>query len=420
MAKKKKITIKKSKSKPAFPNKDLKPKFVDELMAVAATASEQKVQDTDERVKMLLQENRHLRSQIAKTSTKTDIVVGQIKDYFDGTEVKVSVPSRPAKDTRNKRVEIPILCLGDWHFGYYYPHGDYAYDFAIAHRRVHNAVDKFLSTADDRRTSAKIEELRLYLIGDMVEGENMRQGHAHSVEAPVITQALKWAPETLAECLFKLMGSFRKIKIVAVPGNHGRNGPPRSDAHPATNWDRVCYETTRLIVNAGIAQNAKSSANVCELEWDLPSDRYESASGDDWFAIDYVFNWCNCLLHGEDLQGKSWGGIPFYGIERMVRRYADIVADPIDFMYMGHIHVDASIPSNFREVYVNGAVESSSTFVRKSLMSGSAPSQSAVFYSPEHGPISRHKFHLHEHMPTGQRTIRALTAQAARLQATKS
>jgi hypothetical protein len=363
--------------------------------------------ESDDRVRLLLQENRTLRNQLLQCNTKTEIVLSQVRTAFGDRPIIVDVPKAPAKDTRKIRTEIPVFCLGDWHMGHYYPHGPYKYNLEICKARVVSAVQKFMATVEDRRNSAKIEELHLYLIGDMVEGEHMRPGHSHSVEVPLIAQAITHAPEALAGAILTLMGGFKKIKIVAVPGNHGRNGPPRSDAHPATNWDRVCFQTSRLIVEKSIDQTAKKGS-LCELEWDLPSDRYESAEGDDWFAIDYVFDWCNCLLHGEDLKGKSWGGIPFYGVEKMVRRYADIVSDPIDFMYMGHIHVDASIPANFREVFINGAIESSSTYVRKELMSGSWPSQSAVFYSEEYGPISRHKFYLSEQLPTGQRTVKAL------------
>lgn len=374
--------------------------------------------ESDERVRVLVQEVRSLRNRLHQCNTRTEVMISQVRSAFGDRPVVIDIPKPPPRDRHEKRVEIPVLCLGDWHFGYLYPHGEHSFNYKIGHDRAMLAIDKFIATTDDRRNSAKIEELRLYLIGDMIEGESMRAGHSHSIEAPVITQAMEWAPKTLTTAIVKLMGSFRKIKIVAVPGNHGRNGPPRTDAHPATNWDRVCYETTRLMINNAIATAKLSPGTTCcEIEWDLPSDRYAKADGDDWFAIDYVFDWCNCLIHGEDLRGKSFGGIPFYGIEKMIRRYADIVSDPIDYMYMGHIHVDASIPANFREIFVNGAIESSSTFVRKELMSGSPPSQSAVFYSEHYGPISRHKFYLSDHVSSGQRTIQALAKQKERLKA---
>jgi hypothetical protein len=363
--------------------------------------------EKDERVKLLQGEINTLSRKLIKAKAATDIIVQGVYDILDGQTFLVTVPPKPAVDRRKKRIEMPVLCIGDTHFGHYHPHGEFAYSVEIGKRRVHQAVDKFIETTNDRRTSAKIEEMRLYLIGDIIEGENMRQGHAHSIEGPLLKQAIFWGPEALSSMIVKLLGEFRKIKIVAVPGNHGRNGPARGDAHPATNWDRVCYQTTRHIVNNVL--HGQDASRIKDIEWDLPTDRYDKQEGDDWFSVDYIFDWSNLLVHGEDIRGKGWGGIPFYGVEKMIKRYADILDDPIDFMYMGHIHVDANIPSNFREIFVNGAIESSTTYVRKQLIAGNHPSQSAVFYTADNGPISRHTFYLDDgRIPQGTRTLNAL------------
>mgnify|MGYP003666220290 FL=1 len=374
--------------------------------------------EKDERVKLLQQDINTLQRKLIKAKAATDIIVQGVYDVLAGKKFLVTVPPKPSADRRKKHVEMPVLCIGDTHFGHYHPHGEFAYSVAIGKRRLHQAVNKFIETTNDRRTSAKIDEMRLYLIGDIIEGENMRQGHAHSIEGPLLKQAIFWGPEALSSMIIKLLGEFRKIKIVAVPGNHGRNGPARGDAHPATNWDRVCYQTTRHIVNNVLM--GQDASRIKDIEWDLPTDRYDKQEGDDWFSVDYIFDWSNLLVHGEDIRGKGWGGIPFYGVEKMIKRYADILDDPIDFMYMGHIHVDANIPSNFREIFVNGAIESSTTYVRKQLIAGNHPSQSAVFYTKDNGPISRHTFYLDGgRTPQGQRTVRALKRRDARRAAKK-
>jgi hypothetical protein len=381
-----------------------KPSIVSQLQETDTQRDVEK----DERVKLLQTDITSLRRKLIKAKAATDIIVQGVYDVLDGQKFLVTVPPKPAADRRKKRIEMPVLCIGDTHFGHYHPHGEFAYSVEIGKRRLHQAVNKFIETTNDRRTSAKIDEMRLYLIGDIIEGENMRQGHAHSIEGPLLKQAIFWGPEALSSMIIKLLGEFRKIKIVAVPGNHGRNGPARGDAHPATNWDRVCYQTTRHIVNNVL--QGQDASRIKDIEWDLPTDRYDKQEGDDWFSVDYIFDWSNLLVHGEDIRGKGWGGIPFYGVEKMIKRYADILDDPIDFMYMGHIHVDANIPSNFREIFVNGAIESSTTYVRKQLIAGNHPSQSAVFYTADNGPISRHTFYLDDgRMPQGQRTLRALS-----------
>jgi hypothetical protein len=384
--------------------------LTEDLLAENEQAKAERVESqvlADERVRQLTREGRAKDRKLAKQSAGSDIILSEISDLLENKHINVVVPRSPAKDTRKKRVEIPVLCIGDIHMGHLHPHGEHAFNKEIAKARVDLTIEKFIETVRDRRTSAVIDECRLYLIGDMVEGEAMRPGHGHGIEGPVAVQAVQWAPEALTAAIVKLLGEFRTIKIMAVPGNHGRNGPAKGDAHPATNWDTVCYHTTRLMVDKAILQ---SKGGTGEIEWDLPSDRFQQGEGDSWMGVDYVFGWCNCLIHGEQLRGKGWGGIPFYAIERMARRYADIIADPIDFMYMGHIHVDAAIPSNYREVFVNGAIESSTDYARKDLVAATTPSQSAVFYTEENGPISRHKFYLGERAPQGNRTAKALAA----------
>jgi len=362
--------------------------------------------EVDERIRLLTRENDALKRRLSQTVAKTDIIVRQVADSLRDKTIVVDIPPAPEGIHSGKREETAVFCVGDIHMGHYFPSGPYAYNVNIATERMQMAVDKFIATTRDRRTSATITDVHLYVIGDMVEGENMRPGHGHSIEAPVFEQAVFHAPRALASTIMKLLGDFQRVKVVAVPGNHGRNGPAKGDAHAHTNWDSVCYETTRHIVTSAMAQQQSDRRD--DLVWDLPSDRVMSGTGDQWFSVDYVYDWCNCIIHGEDMGGKSWGGIPFYGVEKIISRYANIVSDPIDFMFMGHIHVDAEIPTNYRKVYVNGAVESSSTFVRKQLVSSSPPSQMALFYDAEHGPLSKHTLWLDERRPQGSRVVGAL------------
>jgi len=409
MAKKK--ATKRSTPKTRKPKRKAADKAADFVADLEQQVADQTV-ESDARVKLLNKEKQRLLKRLADAQARSGIIVEQVRDILSEKNIIVNIPPTPPADrSKTKHVEIPVLCVGDIHMGYYYPNGEHAYNVDIARDRMMRMADIFLARVRDRRTSAKIEELRLYLMGDIVEGENMRQGHAHHIEGPLIQQALDWAPNALTALLVRFLEHFRKIHVVAVPGNHGRNGPPRTDSHPSTNWDRVVYQVTRMMVENAILHQGSNRTGA--ITWNLPSDRTERTSGDDWYAIDYVFDWCNCILHGEDLRGKGWGGIPFYGVERMVRRYADVVDDPLDFMFMGHIHTDAKIPSNYREVFVNGAIESSSTYARKQLVSATIPSQSAVFYTEANGPIGRETLHLVDRVPQGVRTVRAIKRREA-------
>lgn len=369
--------------------------LAEQLLAQDATAAI----DSDARVLQLLKENKALQTKLQRHDTGTETFITQIKAAWAERPVHIDVPPMPALDKRIMRNEIAVLCLGDWHFGFFHPAGEYEYNLEIAAERVRIAVDKFIATVMDRRNSAVIDELRLYLIGDMVEGDIMRKGHNWEVETPVIMQAIR-AADALAAAIVRLMAVFPKIKIVGVAGNHGRNGPPKNDSASITNWDVSCYETARLIVDSAVLKTGSKS----QLEWDLPMDRY-MAKKEDWFAVDYIYDWCICILHGESNGG---GSTPYASMEKMMRKYVDILDDSIDNMIVGHVHIDASIPSNLRQLYINGALVSASVFARQKVICASRPSQLALFYSEAHGVISQHVLHVSEYKPTGQRTLEAI------------
>lgn len=365
--------------------------------------------ESDARVCQLQKEKKRLETQLAKLSVQSTLVVDEVRDLFQGRPILVDVPPRPQNVPNAFHDEIAVLCLSDAHFGHCVTAGAEAYSVEIAKQRVLTAVDKFLATVDSRRTSANIREVRLYLLGDMVDGEMMRSDHAHEIEGSVLQQACVWAPEALTAAIMQLLAEFGSVRVVAVPGNHGRNGPKKGGAHFMTNWDIVCYETTKLMVTNAIRQNGGSRLE--DVSWDLPLARYEGGSSD-WSAIDTVFGWVNLLSHGEDIGSASgYSRIPYYGVERTLHTNIDLVDEPVDYMFVGHLHAAASIPSNHRKVFVNGAICSTSRYALKECRKLSPPSQLAVFYTAEHGPISTSELYLADRMPTGVRTLLAMARQ---------
>src|SRR5690606_34377805 len=148
----------------------------------------------DERVKTLQKELDQLKRKASTENTRDSLVIQEVRRLMEEAGPVVISPgdiAKPARDKRTKaHVEIPILCLGDIHLGYYHATGPFAYSVDIARQRVSRSVDKFLKTVASKRSYAKIEEMHLYLMGDMVEGENMRAGHGHEIEGPLIKQAI--------------------------------------------------------------------------------------------------------------------------------------------------------------------------------------------------------------------------------------
>src|SRR5687767_9605049 len=100
MATKKKAPAKKAKGK----------SLVNQLVAQSQNMDVEK----DERVRILINENRNLVRQLAQSRAKTDIVLGEVRDIFKDKTILVSIPEAPNRDKRTTvRTEIPVFSLGD-------------------------------------------------------------------------------------------------------------------------------------------------------------------------------------------------------------------------------------------------------------------------------------------------------------------
>ena len=191
--------------------------------------------ELDARVQLLQKEKQALERQLLRRETREDIYLNELRAILSESPPTIEIPESPEPDVRELNTEIAVLNLGDWHMGAKHDGEEYRFNLALAKERINLAIDKFIAIVRDKRASLVIEELRIYLIGDMVEGDNMRLGHGWEVECPVALQAMLHAAPALAAAIVKLSGHFRKIRICGVPGNHGRNGKPKNDSHPITN-----------------------------------------------------------------------------------------------------------------------------------------------------------------------------------------
>jgi calcineurin-like phosphoesterase family protein len=92
-----------------------------------------------------------------------------------------------------------------------------------------------------------LEEIVLILAGDMVEGEDIYPTQNSHIEMPAIIQIKKVVDNTLllAKALNKQFGVL--VRIVTVPGNHGRVSKSASEV---TNFDNIVYQTLNYVVDA--------------------------------------------------------------------------------------------------------------------------------------------------------------------------
>ena len=295
----------------------------------------------------------------------------------------LSIPPRPTP-SRKKSEEVALLHVTDTQIGKVTD----SYNVGIADARLMQLADKVRTIVEVRRSAVKVDELVLLLGGDIIENENLFPGQQFEIgDRGVFDQAVRDAPAILARMIFRLLEVFPRIRVTAVSGNHGRSSPRSMGSHPRTNWDRVAYEVTKLMVLGPAGARP-------ELDGRLT---FEIA--DQFYSVPRVFDWGLLVIHGDQIRG-GFGGFPWYGVGKKAWGWADSIPEAWDFLYFGHFHQHACATLNYRTFFATGTPESGNVYAQEQLAAGGWPSQRLQFLNAEHGVIADHQVFL---TATGER-----------------
>lgn len=317
---------------------------------------------------------RELRGQISalerrlqKARSKEAIVIDAIDAILrDGLPV-LRAPKMPQRQ-KTKGEEIAMLHWSDHQLGKVTS----TYNTVVAEDRVMQCVEKTLHITEMRRRNASIRELRLYLGGDMVEGESIFPSQAHEIETGVFDQACLIGPRIYARGILALLEGFEKVTVCAVPGNHGRNS---HFAHHNTNWDRVLYHSLKAWMG------------------DRLGKRLEFKIAERFWVVDRVFKHGNLIVHGHQIRG-GFAGFPWYGTAKKAWGWIDAISEPWSSLYIGHFHTPAMMTIGLRRAYANGTIESDNEYAREELAACGTPAQRLSYFDADHGMIADHLLDL--------------------------
>lgn len=310
-----------------------------------------------------------LKKKLRGLETNESLIVEAVMEAYEDGLPKLTLPKKPAM-SRKKSEEIAVLHLADLHFGKITD----TYDSSIAESRLQQLIAKVRNITNIRRNGAKIDEIRVYLGGDMIEGEQIFAHQAHLIDQSLFEQAVKTAPAALSRAILALMEEFPKVVVRSCPGNHGRNGPKKTSSHPKTNWDNVCYEITKLMLEG---PDGARPGMENRLDFDI---------SETFYFVDHIWDWGNLCIHGDQIRGHS--GLPWLGVQKKTFGWIDTIPEVFDNLYFGHFHTYASAVINHRTFYANGTIESDNEFAQELLASGGYPCQRLQFFNEEHGCIS--------------------------------
>ena len=277
------------------------------------------------------------------------------------------VPPPPA-DGRPEP-EVAVAMLGDLQLGKVTP----TYNSKVCEERIERYGDIALKLVKVQRGDHPVRTARVWMLGDMIEGITVFPGQPWHVDSSLYRQITVDGPRILGNFLRRAAGSFDRVHVTAIIGNHGRFGR-HGEYDPESNGDRMLYNITRQLLEG-----------EKRITWTIPDGMGERH----WYAIDRVGNYSSLLFHGDQLGGRLQGTLTRVAIQRKVGGWkAGAIPEPFKDVTFGHWHTNYEDTISDCGVRCNGSPESFNTFAQEALASMSRPSQRLMFVHPRKGIVT--------------------------------
>lgn len=317
---------------------------------------------------------------------------------FLSTFNPVKAPSIPRMP--DKLRETPQSDIANWSDFHWMETVDYdemrglnAYNFEMGKKRLQYLVDSMLNIRFSHHAVIPVKELNLNILGDLVTGEIhdelLATNECSYIEASYIGGSV------LAQAIRELAAHYPSVKVRSVPGNHARKTKQKGFKQRYVSWDQMMVHNARLMLR-----------NQKNISWHIPKS---------FFTIADIEGFRHLLYHGDDI--KSWAGIPFYGINRAISQFQQLIAseplahpDPekreeaaqmyapcaLDYMHIGHFHQATSLPFTRGELFLNGSLIGTNQFAMGAMRAHGQPIQWFMGCHPEKGVTWRYPINVRD------------------------
>lgn len=280
-----------------------------------------------------------------------------------------------------KVASVPILCLGDWHYGEVVrpsEAGGYEFNAAIAEDRIRRAVEKTVSLTRDALAGLEYPGIIVALLGDMTSGA-LHPELAESDEYSVFMAILR-VRDLLVGAIRALADEFGRVFVPTAVGNHGRafDRKPRAKGYAERNSDWLVYQL--------VAREFQNDPRVTVMVPD---------SGETVFR---VYGRTFLLTHGDQLGTRGGDGIigalgPIMRGSMKTLRSVQSLGVDVDHLIVGHWHQSIHLP----QVTVNGTIKGPDEYALKLLRAPAEdPSQTLMVVHPQHGLTFRQPIFLRD------------------------
>lgn len=320
--------------------------------------------------------NKALRKLDELKKSKGDLVDAVYQAAHDAASaVSYRTVKAAPKDARKKGEEVAVVLLSDFQLGKLTPD----YNSEVCAQRVALLAEKVARLTAIQRADHPVREVRVYLLGDLVEGELIFPGQAHRIDASLFRQVMVDGPQILGDFLRSMLSTFERVKVVGVIGNHGQlGGRGWKDMNPESNADAMMYEATRIML-AG------------EKRLEFP--QVVTSGERHWFATDAIGTKTFFLFHGN--QVKSQLGYASYGMGKKLLGWYQSVAE-FDYAVSGHFHTPGRGLYGKVTHWQNGSTESGNSYAQEFMAASGTPNQWLLFVSPDSGVSCEYQVRLEE------------------------
>ena len=242
--------------------------------------------------------------------------------------------------------ETQVVLLGDHHAGEKTP----TYNSSVYKKRLENIYQSTLRINDLHRHLYPIDDLVIILLGDMVHGENPRQGaKLGATECGAVDQVYDLAFPELFSFMKYMRESFKTVSVYGVWGNHGRVS---IESPETSNWDNMLYKAL-----------AKSS---------LP-DGVTMIPPTDFCQMVNINGFGFLCYHGDQIRMSN--GVPYFSQRRHLKDWY-FAYDGFAYACQGHFHGDDYLRiSSKTKLFTNGPLVSDDPYALAKIGTSTIPSQ---------------------------------------------
>jgi hypothetical protein len=320
-------------------------------------------QDVKELRSALIRVQKQLRQSKERTQ---DLVETSHQAAYDAmlTMGKIEPVATPEIDKRKAKPEVALWHMTDWQGA----KRTTSYNSEIMRERVMAFCEKAVRITEIQRADHPVKEVTICFGGDMVEGLFNFPTQAFEIDATLFEQYVN-VSRLCVDVVRYALANYEKVTVIAEWGNHGRIGSKRDNVPRSDNFDRMCYELARQLL-----QGEK------RLTWqDCPEDIQRVEIG----------NYRALLIHGDEV-GRNGFASPGAIVQHANKWRSGSYPWEFRDVYIGHYHTHSewAMANGQGSVYQTGSTESDNRYAGVMLAASATPSQRLHFIDPVKGRVT--------------------------------